>query len=101
MRVCSDAWQNIVSAKGGRSTLSSRAYRRHAAAARPEYLTRDARQLFERNILDSLGWAIAPCQVRVSKRCLKTFKRANDEVAREVAQTREAAAETRTERRRA
>jgi 2-methylcitrate dehydratase len=30
-----------------------------AAAARPEHLTGDIRQLFKRNILDSLGCAIA------------------------------------------
>ncbi len=30
-----------------------------AAAARPEHLTNDTRQLFKRNILDSLGCAIA------------------------------------------
>ena len=30
-----------------------------AAAARPEHLTNDTRRLFKRNILDSLGCAIA------------------------------------------
>jgi 2-methylcitrate dehydratase len=33
-----------------------------AAAARPEHLTKDTRQLFKRNILDSLGCAIAALQ---------------------------------------
>jgi 2-methylcitrate dehydratase len=33
-----------------------------AAAARPEHLTNDTRQLFKRNILDSLGCAIAALQ---------------------------------------
>src|ERR1700681_4531587 len=33
-----------------------------AAAARPEHLTNEARQLFKRNILDSLGCAIAALQ---------------------------------------
>ena len=33
-----------------------------AAAARPEHLTNDTRRLFKRNILDSLGCAIAALQ---------------------------------------
>ena len=35
-----------------------------AVAARPEHLTTDIRQLFKRNILDSLGCAIAGLQGR-------------------------------------
>ena len=33
-----------------------------AAAARPEHMANEARQLFKRNILDSLGCAIAALQ---------------------------------------
>ena len=33
-----------------------------AVAARPEHLTNDSRRLFKRNILDSLGCAIAALQ---------------------------------------
>jgi len=37
-----------------------------ASAARPEHLTAEMRQLFKRNILDSIGCAIAAVAVRHS-----------------------------------
>ena len=43
-----------------------------AAAARPEDLTPDIRQVFKRNILDSIGCAITACQARPSRRCVNS-----------------------------
>ncbi len=45
-----------------------------AAAARPEHLTNDTRRLFKRNILDSLGCAIAALQGTALPRTARTVR---------------------------
>jgi 2-methylcitrate dehydratase len=45
-----------------------------AAAARPEHLTNDTRRLFKRNILDSLGCAIAALQGKPFRALLEQFE---------------------------
>ena len=45
-----------------------------AAAARPEQLTNKTRQLFKRNILDSLGCAIAALSGQPSRGCANSSR---------------------------
>jgi hypothetical protein len=57
--VATDASQGMMSHQQGVETRSAvERIAAFAAAARPERLTTDIRQLFKRNILDSLGCAI-------------------------------------------
>jgi hypothetical protein len=45
-----------------------------AASARPEHLRSDIRQLFKRNILDSLGLRSLASKVSPSKRCVNSSR---------------------------
>jgi 2-methylcitrate dehydratase PrpD len=56
----------------GRSSVEEIAV--FAASARTEHLRSDARQLFKRNILDSLGCAIAGLKVGRSNRCVNSSR---------------------------
>ena len=57
--VATDASQGMMSHQQGVETRSAvERIAAFAAAARPDRLTTDIRQLFKRNILDSLGCAI-------------------------------------------
>ena len=52
-----------------------------AAAARPEHLTNDIRRLFKRNILDSLGCAIAALRGQPFQALREQFEESPDSAA--------------------